>query len=98
MAPGHQLCQRELGLLSTRERAGVLASDVAREAEHPKQGAEQALIGVRLVAHVGEHRHASANALVLLSVVPERYVVPEPELAGVGLGFAGEDAQQARLP
>ncbi len=46
VATGHQLRQRKLRLFAARERAGVLACDVACEAEAAQQSAQDPLVGV----------------------------------------------------
>src|SRR5207245_7226044 len=92
-----QLRQRQLRLLTTGQGPGVLARDIAGEAEAPQQSAQDALLCVRLLAHVGEHGDAGLYALVLLRVVTERGVVTKAKGARRGLRLGGEDSQQARL-
>src|SRR5260370_13290459 len=79
VATRHKLRQRELCLLAARESAGVLPGDVPCEAEAAQQRPQYALRGVGLLAHVGEDGDAGTDALVLLRVVAQRRVVPQPK-------------------
>ena len=74
--------ERELGLLAAGERRRVLEHDLAVEPEHAEQR-PQVLIGLGAhVAHVREHVAARDDAFVLLRVVAERNLMPEPPHAG----------------
>src|SRR5450759_4608405 len=46
---------------------------------------------------MGQDRHAGANALVLLRVIPKRDAVAQSEAPGIRLRLASEDPQQAGL-
>src|SRR5207249_4318589 len=59
--PRDQLRQRQLRLLPTRERAGVLPRDVPAEAEHSQQGTQHPFLGTRLTPHLRQLVHPALD-------------------------------------
>ena len=95
--PADELRERELRLLATRERPGILERDVAHEPERAEHTAPLGLGDEGAVAQMVDDGRAGGDALVLLRVVADRHAGAEHHLARVVRLDPREDAQQCGL-